>query len=106
MCAQEQQMTGIATHPLPGLPVLARGATKSMLIGCLAKRVVLQKGFCGVANACRAARPFVFLCFVLCALQLLHLQINAHDVKTLIRFLRSLIVRARYRLLGADRCTT
>ena len=99
-------MTGIATHIAAMTARLCHPGKRcnkehGHWLPC--QKVILQKGFCGVANACRAARPFLFLCFVLCALQLLPLQGNVHDVKALIRFLRSLIVRARCRLLGADR---
>ena len=37
------QWPGSRRTPQPGLPVLARGATKSMVICCLARRLALQK---------------------------------------------------------------
>ena len=71
----------------PSLPVLARGATRSMLICCLAKRVALKRQHLPCCKCSLGSVPFLFPCFVLCALQLLLLQSNAHGVETLNRLL-------------------
>ena len=71
----------------PSLPVLARGAAKNMLICCLAKRVALKRQHLPCCKCSLGSVPFLFPCFVLCALQLLLLQSNAHGVETLNRLL-------------------
>ena len=74
MCAQAQQMAGIATHTAAKTARLGKGRNKGHghLLpwpkGCSTKAAsaVLQM------LVGQAARPFLFvLCFVLCALQLL-----------------------------------
>ena len=73
----------------PSLLVLARGQQSACSFAALPKGLPCKSGICRVANARRAARPFLFRIpfFVPCALQLLPLQGKAHDVKPLNRLL-------------------
>ena len=90
MCAQVQQMAGIATHTAARAARFDKGCNKEhghwlpCPKGCFAKAAftVLQMLAGQVARFCSVFRV---PCSVLCALQLPPLQSKAHDAKTLSR---------------------
>ena len=71
MCVRKRNKWPEARRtPQPRWPILASGATRSMLICCLAQGLLCKSSICHVANTCRAGSPFFVFCFVFRALRL------------------------------------
>ena len=89
VCASANNGQDCDTHRNQDCPTWQGMQQRAWSSAALPEGLLCKDSICRVANACRAARPFLFRvpCFVLYALQQLLLQSKAHDVNTLNRLL-------------------